>query len=83
MLTPIIDFAQQNDKEGIAKSCKDTGFAVIKNHPIKLNLINNVYQGWKNFFSAEEKYKYQFDKKSLDGYFPFGVENHHLENIVI
>jgi len=56
------------------QSLKDTGFAVLNNHPISPNLINQVYQNWKDFFSSEEKNNYLFRREEQDGYFPYRSE---------
>lgn len=57
------------------KSLQKTGFSVLKNHPINLKLINDVYEEWHNFFSNEAKNKYLFNKQTQDGFFPFQSEN--------
>ena len=56
-------------------SIKHSGFAVINDHPIESDLIDEVYEDWKNYFSSEEKTKYMFDEVKQDGYFPLGSEN--------
>ena len=57
------------------KSLKNTGFAVIKNHPIDKDLIGEVYKEWENYFSSESKNDYIFDEIKQDGYFPYLTEN--------
>jgi len=62
-----------NDKDAPAKfteSLKETGFAVIDNHPIEIDLIAKVYEEWHNFFLSEEKNNYLFNRETQDGYFP-------------
>ena len=54
---------------------KNTGFAVIKNHPIDKVLISSIYDDWKSFFNSDSKNKYLFHKVKQDGYFPFMSEN--------
>ena len=49
-----IDFNLDNAKYDFVKSLSETGFAVIKNHNIDKNLISNVYNDWKVFFSSED-----------------------------
>ena len=44
-------------------SIKHSGFAVINDHPIESDLIDEVYEDWKNYFSSEEKTKYMFANK--------------------
>ena len=57
------------------KSLKNTGFAVIKDHPIDKDLIGEVYKEWGNYFSSESKNDYMFDEVKQDGYFPYLTEN--------
>ena len=57
------------------KSLKNTGFAVIKDHPISSDLINQVYKDWEDYFYNESKTDYMFDEIKQDGYFPYMTEN--------
>jgi len=71
----IIDFTKENAKNKFVKSLKNTGFAVLNNHQIDINLINTVYNEWANFFNSKDKYDYMFDLEKQDGYFPMKSEN--------
>ncbi len=71
----IIDFTKENAKNKFVKSLKNTGFAVLNNHQIDINLINTVYSEWANFFNSKDKYDYMFDLEKQDGYFPMKSEN--------
>ena len=57
------------------ESLKNTGFAVIKDHPIDKDLIGEVYKEWENYFSSESKNDYMFNEVKQDGYFPYLTEN--------
>ena len=57
------------------ESLKNTGFAVIKDHPIDKDFIGEVYKEWENYFSSESKNDYMFDEVKQDGYFPYLTEN--------
>lgn len=57
------------------RSLKDTGFAVLKDHPIPSDLIRSVFNEWKAFFASEEKHGFVFDPIRQSGYFPFRSEN--------
>ena len=70
-----IDFLSENAPRNFVRSLKETGFAVIKNHPIDDELLDSVYKEWNNFFSSREKFRYPFDRDKQDGYFPFKSEN--------
>lgn len=69
-----IDFKSKYIDKEFFDSLKNIGFAIIKNPPLDFELIKNTFEDWRLFFASSEKYHYQCDKKSLDGYFPFGLE---------
>ena len=56
-------------------SLHHTGFAVLTDHPVSPQLIQEVFSDWKKFFATEEKHRYTFDPKKQAGYFPFKTEN--------
>ena len=70
-----IDYHSPQLGPDLSTSLKNTGFAVIKNHPISHQLINNIYNEWKLFFSSKSKHNYLFDTIKQDGYFPYLSEN--------
>ena len=43
----VIDFQSASAPAAFTESLKNTGFAVIKNHPINIELVNAVYDEWK------------------------------------
>ena len=70
-----IDYNDSDADRLFEKSLKNTGFAVIKDHPIDKDLIGEVYKEWENYFSSESKNNYMFDEVKQDGYFPYLTEN--------
>ncbi|MFL2815037.1 MAG: 2OG-Fe(II) oxygenase family protein [Candidatus Puniceispirillales bacterium] len=70
-----IDVKNKNAKNNFFISFQNTGFAVIENHDISFELIDNVYSEWEEFFNSEEKINYKFDTNSQDGFFPFRSES--------
>ena len=70
-----IDYTSKSFKEDFVSSLRNCGFAVIKNHPIDIKLINSIYSEWQFFFETDEKHDYLFDYEKQDGYFPFKSEN--------
>lgn len=68
-----VDYETNNAPELFTQSLINTGFAVIKNHPIDFSLVEAAYQEWQNFFASEDKFKYLFDKENQDGYFPMSI----------
>ena len=70
-----VDFLSENAPKNFVRSLKDTGFAIIKNHPISKSLLKRVYSDWTDFFNSKNKQDYLFHKKNQDGYFPYKSEN--------
>lgn len=70
-----VDYAADDAPNQFTASLKETGFAVLSNHPIQPALIDAVYSDWQRFFADDAKLKYRFDPEKQDGYFPFGTEN--------
>ncbi len=71
-----INFQTKDASTMLVKSLQNLGFAILNNHSINPLLIEEVHTGWQAFFAAsiDEKNQYQCNKKTLDGYFPFGIE---------
>ena len=70
-----IKYTDHDADKQFEHSIKHSGFAVINDHPIESDLIDQVYEDWKNYFSSEDKTKYLFDEVKQDGYFPYLTEN--------
>ena len=70
-----ISYNDENAPIAFTKSLKETGFGVIIDHPIKPELVDNVYKEWEQFFNSDSKHDYLFNPLKQDGYFPLGTEN--------
>ena len=46
-----IDYLSSKLGSKLTQSLKNTGFAVLKNHPIDKVLISSIYDDWKSFSS--------------------------------
>ena len=55
MILQAIDYNSENFGKDFAESLKETGFGVIKNHPISKDKVQTIYQNWANFFNTDEK----------------------------
>jgi isopenicillin N synthase-like dioxygenase len=65
-----IDFEKPDAIKLFASSLHHTGFAVLENHPIDVQLIDAIYKEWLSFFNSKEKFNYQFNVATQDGFFP-------------
>ena len=65
-----VDYQAPNAAQIFVQSLRDTGFGVLKNHPIKAETLTTMYERWGHFFDGEEKEQYLFDANTFDGFFP-------------
>ncbi|QIZ76006.1 isopenicillin N synthase family oxygenase [Ferrimonas lipolytica] len=68
-----VDYQAPDAAEQFVRSLHNTGFAVIKNHPISQELVETIYQQWGRFFLTDQKSNFRFDPKTQDGFFPADV----------
>lgn len=68
-----VDYQAPDAQARFVQSLKDTGFGVLKNHPISKDLVSSIYANWKQFFDSEEKDQYEFNVDTQDGFFPKSV----------
>jgi isopenicillin N synthase-like dioxygenase len=73
----VLQVVYQADDAGarLASSLRNTGFAVLSDHPIAPDLVRATYAEWERFFADPAKHDYTFNPESQDGYFPFRSEN--------
>jgi isopenicillin N synthase-like dioxygenase len=69
-----IDYRLPQADQLLTESLLQTGFAVLSNHPISIQLIESVYGEWQDFFASDRKIEYLFDPNKQTGYFPFKTE---------
>ena len=50
-----IDYNDKDLAKKFTDSLHESGFAVIKNHPISQKLINQVYNDWESFFKSNKR----------------------------
>ncbi|MEM6618797.1 MAG: 2OG-Fe(II) oxygenase family protein [Pseudomonadota bacterium] len=58
-----------------AKSLRETGFAVIKDHDIDMAEIQGMYDAWSGYFAGEAKHGDATDAGDPSGYFGYKSEN--------
>jgi isopenicillin N synthase-like dioxygenase len=63
-----IDYCKYDAGKQFVKSLHETGFAIIKNHPIKYALVKNIFTEWHEFFHSNNKFQYPYNKIKGDGY---------------
>jgi isopenicillin N synthase-like dioxygenase len=75
MQVKTVDYRAENASGMLAESLRDTGFAVLANHPVSPERIDDAYAAWGDFFAGDEKMDWLRDPENQDGYFPFLSEN--------
>lgn len=68
MEIPIINYHDPQAGQQLSQSLRQTGFAVLNNHPISPALLNKIYQDWGDFFASDVKQDYEFDRQMQDGF---------------
>ena len=75
MNVETVDYQDPTASAALHRSLRDTGFAVLANHPISAEQIANIYDGWGSFFASEDKFEFAVQPPRHDGYFAFRSEN--------
>ncbi|MEM6934515.1 MAG: isopenicillin N synthase family oxygenase, partial [Pseudomonadota bacterium] len=70
-----VSFSDPAAPVAFAKSLRETGFAVLSDHPIKRERIEATYADWGRFFNSDGKHQFTIDTERQDGFFPFRSEN--------
>lgn len=65
VLNPI-DYLKPDDKSKLGFSLRETGFAVIKNHPILY--AEKIYTQWRKAFTEKQLSSFAFHPEHLDGF---------------
>ncbi len=73
MKIETIDYKASNCPELFVRSLRETGFGVLRNHPISEDLVHSIYENWQMFFDSDEKQKYHYNQATHDGFFPTEV----------
>lgn len=68
-----IDYQAKNAAELFTKSLRETGFGVLKNHPIEKSAVQSIYDNWQVFFDSKRKNDFEYNKDTQDGFFPSTV----------
>ena len=72
MHVQTISYVENDAGSKFVKSLHETGFAVLKDHPISDDLLVDLYTGWREFFRSEEKYAFRVTETlgTQEGYYP-------------
>ncbi len=70
-----VDYRDAEAPVAFTRSLHETGFAVLKGHPIAAERIDAAYAAWGKFFASDDKDGFRAEPGGASGYFPFRTEN--------
>ncbi|MBN3572135.1 isopenicillin N synthase family dioxygenase [Vibrio neptunius] len=73
MKLETVDYLAEDAAQQFVTSLRETGFGVLKNHPIPKELVESIYENWYQFFMTERKNEFTYNVETQDGYFPPSV----------
>jgi isopenicillin N synthase-like dioxygenase len=73
MNVEVVDFEAEDAPERFARSLRETGFAVLVNHPLQWSIVEQIYSEWGAFFDTPAVDKYGPDPEGRVGWFPAAV----------
>ncbi len=69
-----IDFRSDDAGKQFAQSLHETGFAVLRNHPVSATMLDCMREDWRAFFADDGRYEFvanrEHDAGDRAGYFP-------------
>jgi len=69
MNVDVVDYTAADAPQKFTESLRETGFAVLVDHPLPQQLVQRIYDEWLQFFDSDDKFKYRFSDDNQDGYF--------------
>jgi len=73
MKLEAVDYQSPTAAKDFVESLRQTGFGVLKNHPIPEQTVSEIYKHWQDFFNSEDKHTFVYNKETQDGFFPQSV----------
>ena len=67
-----LDFQSEGTDIQFVESLRNTGFGVLENHPLDLDLIASIYEHWSDFFKSSRPSSYVLKRDTQDGFFSSG-----------
>jgi isopenicillin N synthase-like dioxygenase len=66
----IVDYTAPDAPETFTRSLRETGFAVLVNHPLPWSLVEQIYREWAALFDSPAVANYLMDPTGQVGWFP-------------
>lgn len=68
-----VDFTAADAPARFAASLHETGFGVLKKHPLSEARVSSIYRNWQAFFDRDDKHDFRYSVGPQDGFFPAGM----------
>ncbi len=65
-----VDFTAPDAPARFTESLRETGFGVLKNHPLEQTQVSSIYANWQCFFDGDDKHDFVYTVGPQDGFFP-------------
>ena len=65
-----VDYTSPAAKQDFARSLRETGFGVLKNHPLQQSQVQGLYDQWRAFFGQERKNDFKVLHNGTGGFYP-------------
>ncbi|MEL7430624.1 MAG: 2-oxoglutarate and iron-dependent oxygenase domain-containing protein, partial [Pseudomonadota bacterium] len=70
-----ISYSDPDAGKLFAKSLHETGFAILKDHPVKPDRIAAMYEAWSSYFAEDDRFSHAVKPGEVHGYYGFKSEN--------
>lgn len=70
MALVAVDYASPSAKHDFVRSLHETGFGVLKNHPLRQQQVQGIYDQWRAFFGEDRKFDFTVSDNGSGGYYP-------------
>jgi len=70
MQAAVVDYTAPDAPERFTRSLRETGFAVLVNHPLPWEMIEQIYREWGELFDSPAIQAYLMDETGQVGWFP-------------
>lgn len=70
-----ISYDDANAGEQFSKSLHETGFAILKDHPVQSEKIEKMYSVWSDYFANDDRFEHAVQPGDVHGYYGFKSEN--------
>ena len=70
MALVAVDYTSPTAKQDFVRSLRETGFGVLKNHPLQQSQVQGIYDDWRAFFGETRKTDFTVPHNGTGGFYP-------------